>query len=211
MSTAGLVTILFTDLVGSTALSQEIGDHAADDVRREHFEVLRQAVSRTGGTEVKTIGDALMVSYPAAADAVAGAVAMQQGVARHNRRGAGPRVEMRIGISAGDATFEDGDWFGTPVVEAARLCAAADGGQILATEIVRILGGTRLEHPLESVPPIVAKGITDPVTARSTSSLRSSATTSGYRRLLALPAPRPSSARSGSRPGRSTRSFHSGM
>ena len=165
MSTAGLVTILFTDLVGSTALSQEIGDHAADDVRREHFEVLRQAVSRTGGTEVKTIGDALMVSYPAAADAVAGAVAMQQGVARHNRRGAGPRVEMRIGISAGDATFEDGDWFGTPVVEAARLCAAADGGQILATEIVRILGGTRLEHPLESVPPIIAKGITDPVTA----------------------------------------------
>ncbi len=165
MSTAGLVTILFTDLVGSTALSQELGDHVADDVRREHFEVLRQAVSRTGGTEVKTIGDALMVSYPAAADAVAGAVAMQQGVARHNRRGAGPRLEMRIGISAGDATFEDGDWFGTPVVEAARLCAAADGGQILATEIVRALGGTRVGHTLESVAPIDAKGIAEPVAA----------------------------------------------
>ena len=165
MSTAGLVTILFTDLVGSTALSQEIGDHAADDVRREHFEVLRQAVSRSGGTEVKTIGDALMVSYPAAADAVGGAVAMQQGVDRHNRRGAGPRVEMRIGISAGDATFEEGDWFGTPVVEAARLCAAAEAGQILTTEIVRILGGTRLDYPLESVPPIVAKGIAEPVAA----------------------------------------------
>ncbi|MGZ4712127.1 MAG: ATP-binding protein [Acidimicrobiia bacterium] len=165
MSTAGLVTILFTDLVGSTALSQELGDHAADDVRREHFEVLRQAVSRTGGTEVKTIGDALMVSYPAAADAVAGAVAMQQGVARHNRRGAGPRLEMRIGISAGDATFEDGDWFGTPVVEAARLCAAAEGGQILATEIVKVLGGTRVGHPLVSVAPIAAKGIAEPVAA----------------------------------------------
>lgn len=134
-------------------------------MRRDHFEVLRQAVARSGGTEVKTIGDALMVSYPAAADAVAGAVAMQQGVARHNRRCVGPRLEMRIGISAGDATFEDGDWFGTPVVEAARLCSAAEGGQILAADIVRALAGTRVDHPLEAVPPIVAKGLTEPVTA----------------------------------------------
>ena len=163
MSTAGLVTILFTDLVGSTALSQELGDEAADDVRRDHFEVLRQAVARSGGTEVKTIGDALMVSYPAAADAVNGAVAMQQGVARHNRKSAGPRLEMRVGISAGDATFEDGDWFGTPVVEAARLCSAAEGNEILATEIVRVLAGSRVDNTLTPIEPIQAKGITEPV------------------------------------------------
>jgi adenylate cyclase len=119
---------LFTDLVGSTALSQDVGDTAADHVRREHFDVLRQAIGRTGGTEVKSIGDALMVSYPAAADAIAGAVAMQQGVDLHNRRCDGARLAMRVGISAGDASFEDGDWFGTPVVEAPRRCTAAERG-----------------------------------------------------------------------------------
>ena len=146
MSTSGLVTILFTDLVGSTALSQDVGDKAADNMRREHFNVLRQAIGRTGGTEVKSIGDALMVSYPAAADAIAGAVAMQQGVDLHNRRSDGARLAMRVGISAGDASFEDGDWFGTPVVEASRLCTAAEGGQILVTDIVRVLAGSRAEH-----------------------------------------------------------------
>jgi class 3 adenylate cyclase/tetratricopeptide (TPR) repeat protein len=160
-----LVTILFTDLVGSTALSQDVGDTAADNVRREHFNVLRQAIGRTGGTEVKSIGDALMVSYPAAADAIAGAVAMQQGVDVHNRRSAGVRLAMRVGISAGDATFEDGDWFGTPVVEASRLCTAAEGGQILVTDIVRVLAGSRAEHELRSVGEIVAKGLTAPITA----------------------------------------------
>jgi class 3 adenylate cyclase len=160
-----LVTILFTDLVGSTALSQDVGDTAADGVRREHFNVLRQAIGRTGGTEVKSIGDALMVSYPAAADAVAGAVAMQQGVDLHNRRSDGARLAMRIGISAGDASFEDGDWFGTPVVEASRLCTAAEGGQILVTDIVRVLAGSRCEHELRLVGDIDAKGLSAPITA----------------------------------------------
>ncbi len=141
---AELITVLFTDLVGSTELASEVGDAAADGLRREHFASLREAVVATGGTEVKTIGDALMVSYPGAADALAGAVAMQRAVDRHNRR-IDRRLEMRIGISVGDATFEDGDWFGTPVVEASRLCAAADGSQILVSDLVRALAGSRTE------------------------------------------------------------------
>nr|NIR40753.1 hypothetical protein [Actinomycetota bacterium]NIT98268.1 hypothetical protein [Actinomycetota bacterium]NIU21898.1 hypothetical protein [Actinomycetota bacterium]NIU70333.1 hypothetical protein [Actinomycetota bacterium]NIV58445.1 hypothetical protein [Actinomycetota bacterium] len=63
----------------------------------------------TGGTEVKNIGDALMVSYASAADALDGAVAMQQNVEEQNLTGDGPRLAMRVGMSAGDATFEDGD------------------------------------------------------------------------------------------------------
>ena len=73
MAASGLITILFTDLVGSTELASDVGDVAADELRREHFASLREAVAATGGTEVKTIGDALMVSYPGAADALAGA------------------------------------------------------------------------------------------------------------------------------------------
>ena len=127
MADAGLVSILFTDLVGSTELAADVGDVVADELRRSHFVDLREAIAATGGTEVKTIGDAIMVSYRGAADALAGAVAMQRAVERRNRQLDGRRLTMRVGVSAGDATFEDGDWFGTPVVEAARLCGEADG------------------------------------------------------------------------------------
>jgi class 3 adenylate cyclase/tetratricopeptide (TPR) repeat protein len=163
MAGSGLITILFTDLVGSTAMAQELGDNAADDLRRTHFEQLRRAVATTDGTEVKTIGDAMMVSYTSAADAIAGAVAMQQLVDADNIDGT--RVEMRVGVSAGDATYEDGDWFGTPVVEAARLCSAADGGQILISDIVRVLAGTRSAHEVAAVGPIEGKGLPGPISA----------------------------------------------
>jgi class 3 adenylate cyclase len=163
--TSGLITILFTDLVGSTDHASEVGDPAADELRRDHFASLREAVAATGGTEVKSIGDALMVSYPGAADALAGAATMQRAVERHNRRLAAGRIEMRIGISAGDATFEDGDWFGTPVVEAARLCAAAAGDQILASELVRALAGSRTDFELRPVGALELKGLPEPVAA----------------------------------------------
>ena len=138
---------------------------AADDLRRAHFDALRGAVAATAGTEVKTIGDALMVSYTSAADAIAGAVAMQQSVDQLNRSGGGPALAMRVGLSAGDATFEEGDWFGAPVVEAARLCEAAAGGQILLTDIVRVLAGSRSEHEIRAVGDVEAKGLPVPLVA----------------------------------------------
>jgi class 3 adenylate cyclase len=163
--TGGLITILFTDLVGSTELASEMGDAAADELRREHFASLREAVVATGGTEVKTIGDALMVSYPGAADALAGAATMQRAVERHNRKLGEARLAMRVGISAGDASFEDGDWFGTPVVESSRLCAAASGGQILVADIVRMLAGSRTELELRSLGELDLKGLPAPLSA----------------------------------------------
>jgi class 3 adenylate cyclase/type II secretory pathway predicted ATPase ExeA len=164
MAASGLVSILFTDLVGSTELGQQLGDHAADEVRRAHFQLLRSAITATGGTEVKTIGDAVMASYGSAADAVQGAVAMQQAVVRQGRLD-GRSLQMRVGLSAGEATFEDDDWFGTPVVEAARLCAAAEGGQILATDVVRVLTGSRTDHELRPVGELELKGIPAPLAA----------------------------------------------
>ena len=160
---SGLITILFTDLVGSTELASDLGDVAADQLRREHFASLREAVASSGGTEVKSIGDALMVSYPGAADALAGAAAMQGAVERHNRRLDGFKIAMRVGISAGDASFEGGDWFGSPVVESARLCAAATGGQILASEIVRMLAGSRTSIELRALGSMELKGLSAPL------------------------------------------------
>ena len=79
------VAILFTDIVGSTELSQRLSPEAADEVRRAHFAVLRQAVAEAGGTEVKNLGDGLMVVFASASAALACAVAMQQGVEQDNR------------------------------------------------------------------------------------------------------------------------------
>ena len=106
----------------------------------------------------------MMVSYNSASDAIAGAVAMQQRVHGHTTAGASA-VKMRVGISAGDASFEDGDWFGTPVVEASRLCGAAQGEQILVTDIVRVLAGSRAGHQLLPVGQIDGKGLAAPMTA----------------------------------------------
>ncbi len=161
---SGLVAILFTDLVGSTELANQQGDAAADALRRDHFAALREALASTGGTEIKTIGDALMASYAGASDALAGAVAMQRAVERHNRRISDGKLEMRVGVSVGDAAYEDGDWFGTPVVEASRLCAEAGGGQILVSDLVRALAGSRHEVQLESLGPRELKGLAEPLT-----------------------------------------------
>ena len=163
MSATGLVIILFTDLVGSTDLATQMGDVAADELRRHHFEDLRGAIEGTGGHEVKTIGDAIMASYTSAADALSGAVSMQRSVARRNLRSEATPLAMRIGISAGDATFEDDDWFGTPVVEAARLCASAEGGQILVSDLVRALAGSRSDLELTRLGERELKGLPEPI------------------------------------------------
>jgi tetratricopeptide (TPR) repeat protein len=99
---------------------------------------------------------------PPPAMRVACAVAMQQGIARHNRRSAEP-LSMRVGIAVGEATCEESDYFGTPVVEASRLCAAAEGGQVLVTEMVRVLAGNRVESEFESLGAVELKGLPVPV------------------------------------------------
>jgi len=72
------ITVLFTDLVGSTELPSSLTLEAGDDVRHKHFSALRQAIATSGGTEVKNLGDGLMVVFPAASAALSCAVAMQQ-------------------------------------------------------------------------------------------------------------------------------------
>jgi class 3 adenylate cyclase/tetratricopeptide (TPR) repeat protein len=157
------VTVLFTDLVSSTELSSSLSPEAADEVRRTHFAVLREAISAAGGTEVKTTGDGLMVAFDATAPALSCAVAMQQGIERHNRRSSVP-LAIRIGISTGDVTVEGGDYFGETVVEAARLCATTEGGQVLAAEGVKILA-RRSGHRFAGERELELKGFPEPVVA----------------------------------------------
>ncbi len=135
-----LATILLTDVVESTRLAADVGLTGADELREEHFGILREAISSRGGHEIKNTGDGLMVAFSSASAAVECAVVMQQLIERRYR-GAAHGVHLRIGLGAGEAMVKDGDYFGTPAVEAARLCEKAETDGILVSGAVRMLAG----------------------------------------------------------------------
>jgi class 3 adenylate cyclase len=153
-----------TDLVGSTAIADRVGPKAAEGLRAEQFGLLRGALERAGGREVKNLGDGLMVVFDSAAQSLACAIAMQQAVEARNRRSE-EHLGVRIGVSLGEATVEDGDYFGEPVVEAARLCAHAGGGQIVVNDLVHRLAGSRDGHSFHSLGGLQLKGLSEPVQA----------------------------------------------
>ena len=133
---SGMWAVTFTDLAGSTAQRARIGDQAADELRREHDAIVAHAAATHDGHVVKSTGDGSMAVFAGAADAVEAAVAIQQGVELRNRGSAEP-LGLRVGISLGDLAHENGDLFGLAVNEAARLCALADAGEILLSDLVR--------------------------------------------------------------------------
>ena len=158
------ITILLTDLVGSTRLESRVGPTIAEQLRQEHFGTLREAIEASNGSEVKNTGDGLMVAFPSAAGAVECAVSMQQRMERRNRTADEP-LSIRVGISTGDATHEGDDYFGMPSIESARLCNAADGGQILVPELIRMMVGGRDGIVCRPVGALELKGLSEPVPA----------------------------------------------
>jgi class 3 adenylate cyclase len=131
-------TVLFTDVEGSTALTQRLGDARAREVLREHERIVREALRAHGGSEVKALGDGFMASFSAATRALECAVAMQRALARHNETAEEP-IRVRIGLNAGEPVAEEKDLFGTAVQLAARICAHAEPGEIVAANVVREL------------------------------------------------------------------------
>lgn len=139
-------TILFTDIVGSTALTQRLGDMAAMMVLRRHDDAVRDALRGSGGSEIKHTGDGIMASFTSASRAVGCALAIQERFAELATSDMDSSIQVRIGISAGEPVTEKGDLFGTAVQLAARLCASADPGGILVSHAVRELcAGKALE------------------------------------------------------------------
>ena len=158
-----LITILFTDLVGSTELLDRVGDERAEVLRRTHFALLRDAVRQHSGLEVKSMGDGLMVVFPSVLGALDAAVAMQQGVQTHNDRDPEHRFDVRVGLHVGEPIRAEEDYFGRPVVVARRLCDSAEGGQILASELVAELARDRSRHSLTALGPRSLKGLSGEV------------------------------------------------
>ena len=127
----GTVTLLFTDIEGSTRLLHELGDAYAD-VLAEHRRVVRDAFSRHGGVEVDTQGDAFFVAFVRAADAVAAAAQAQEALAT------GP-VRVRMGVHTGEPIVTGEGYVGADVHRAARIMSAGHGGQVLVSETTRQL------------------------------------------------------------------------
>ncbi len=158
--TTATSTIVFTDVVDSTALRAALGEEAADQLFRGVQADLAAVVAGHGGRVVKTAGDGLMAAFDSATDAVRAAIAIQVAAA-----GRSEGISVRVGAATGDVSWEDGDCFGLPVVTAARLEAAAHAGQILVNNLVRSLAGDRSSAAFTSVGPLDLKGLPDPVRA----------------------------------------------
>ncbi|MCH6556317.1 MAG: adenylate/guanylate cyclase domain-containing protein [Chloroflexi bacterium] len=154
-------TILFTDVEGSTALTQRLGDVKARDLLREHERIVREALKSHSGSEVKTMGDGFMASFSAATKALDCAIAIQRAFAERNESAEEP-IEVRVGLNAGEPIAEDEDLFGTAVNLAARICAHAEAGQILAPVVVRELAAGK-QFLLADLGETELRGFEDPV------------------------------------------------
>lgn len=132
----GSVAILFSDIEGSTALNEELGDRAWVKLLARHDAVVRRHVAAHDGQVIKTQGDGFMIAFGPADHAVACAVAVQRDLARKRRRPLATQLRVRIGIHRGTAVRRDDDLFGRNVAYAARVAGLADGGEILVSDPV---------------------------------------------------------------------------
>ena len=146
---------------GSTALTQRLGDAKARELLREHERIVREALKSHGGSEVKTMGDGFMASFSSATKALECAIAMQRAFADHNESVEEP-IRVRIGLNAGEPIAEEDDLFGTAVNLAARICAHAEAGQILAPIVVRELAAGK-QFMFADLGEAELRGFEDPV------------------------------------------------
>jgi class 3 adenylate cyclase len=159
----GSRTIMFTDIVGSTAMTQQLGDRGAMAVVEAHDRVVRAALRNHGGREVKHLGDGIMAVFLTAVDACACASEIQRELRKLD--GATPTpIWLKIGAACGDPVERDGDFFGSTVQLASRLCAHAVAGQTLVTTSVTELNRSQ---QFDDVGEVALKGFADPVRAHA--------------------------------------------
>ena len=133
----GVVTLVFTDIEGSTRLVQALGDRWTS-LLHDHRVIMRDAWNAWNGHEMGTEGDSFFVSFPSASDAVAAAVQSQRALAAHSWP-EGARIRVRIGMHTGEPTVVAGDYVGVDVHRAARIASAGHGGQVLLSKVTRDL------------------------------------------------------------------------
>jgi adenylate cyclase len=140
------ITVMFTDIAGSTNMTQTLGDSVAQQVVRTHNRIVRDALKRFGGKEVKHTGDGIMASFSITSNGVEATAKMQIDTLKHNTENPDLPLGLKIGLNTGEAIAEDNDLFGTTVQLAARIVDKAQSGQIFVSETVHgICGGKTYE------------------------------------------------------------------
>ena len=162
----GIRTILFTDVVNSTTLTQSLGDEAALALLGVHDTIVRDALSALGGREVKHTGDGIMASFISTASAVRCAIQIQRELDKHAQTNPERQLKVRVGAAAGEPVEQNNDLFGSTVQLAARLCAHAQPEQILVSNAIPDLCiGKGLVF--DEVGEVVLKGFGQPVRAHA--------------------------------------------
>lgn len=158
----GMKTIMFTDLVGYTAMMSRLGDERAFKLLRQHNTVVRDALTKFAGREVKHTGDGVMASFDVADQAVQAARQIRDGIAAIEVPEVDERLAIRIGITSGEPLEEGGDLFGSSVNLASRLCDLAESGEILVSEDCQMeLDGEA--SSLESIGNVTIRGLEEPI------------------------------------------------
>ncbi|MGW0805811.1 ATP-binding protein [Nonomuraea sp. NPDC002799] len=155
-------TILFTDVVSSTALRIRLGEERANVVFRRLYQLLRSVVTASGSTFTKSLGDGLMAVFDSATAGLDAIIAVEQAVADENER-ALEKISIKAALAAGDVCWGHDDVSGLPTVEAARLVAVAEGGQVLCTDLVRRLAQGRSRHEFKDLGRLPGKGLREPM------------------------------------------------
>jgi class 3 adenylate cyclase len=137
------VTIMFTDVVGSTALRTTIGDNEADELFRAHDALIRAQITENHGRDQNAaLGDGFLAVFTSTRRAITAAVGIQRSIEAFNRSRSGTPIRVRVGLNTGEVSWQDGQPFGEAVHAASRVCSAATGGQILISDVTRQLAGT---------------------------------------------------------------------
>jgi eukaryotic-like serine/threonine-protein kinase len=135
----GTVTLMFSDIEGSTAINERLGDARWIELLHEHNAIVREHVAAHGGYEVKSQGDGFMVAFASARRALDSAAAIQRAFAARNASRPEQPLHLRIGLHSGEAIREGDDFFGRHVNIAARVAAQARGGEVLVSSLLREL------------------------------------------------------------------------
>ena len=155
----GTVTIFFTDIEGSSEMTDRLGDRRWMVMLRDHNAIIREQVVAPKGFEVKSQGDGFMVAFPSARSALQCAIGIQRSLAAHNEQPDGEAVLVRIGVHSGEPIKEGNDLFGRDVILAARISEEARGGQILASPMVKELTDSNGEFSFDQGREVEMKGL----------------------------------------------------
>ncbi|MEI5682179.1 DUF4242 domain-containing protein [Mesorhizobium sp. CGMCC 1.15528] len=159
---SALRAIMFTDIVGSTSMTERLGDRLATELVRAHDSVVHRCLSKFGGREVKHTGDGIMASFTSVSKAVECAIDVQHGFQLYNAGNPEP-INVRIGLDCGEPVEDSNDLFGSSVQMAARLCDASSGGEILVSEgVLREFSDAEL---FVATKPLHLKGFSKPIQA----------------------------------------------